>query len=45
MFFFHKLDLSVFVDVKKFSPDTLGLNLEVLKLLHIFMGCHEVGFK
>ena len=30
---------------KNFSPDILGVNLEVLKLLHLFMDCHEVCFK
>ena len=27
---------------KKFSPDTLRVNLEVIKLLHLCMDCHEV---
>ena len=30
---------------KNFSPATLGVNFEVLKLLHLRMDCHEIGFK
>ena len=26
-------------------PDTLGVNFEVLKLLHLCMDYHEIGFK
>ena len=45
LIFFQKFDLSVFVDLEKnFSPDTLGVNFEVLKL-HSCMDCHEVCFK
>ena len=44
--FFHKLDLSVFVDLEKnFSPGTIILNFEVLKVLHLCKDCHEVCFK
>ena len=44
-FFFQKFDLSVFVDLEKnFSPDTLGVNFEVLKL-HFCMYYCEVSFK
>ena len=32
-------------DKKKFSADTLGVNLEVLKLLHLCMDCYKVCFK
>ena len=35
-YFFQKLDLSVFVDLERFSPDTLGVNFEVLNL-HLYM--------
>ena len=42
--FFQKFDLSVFVDLKNFSPDTLGVNFEVLKL-HLCMDCHVLSFK
>ena len=43
--FFQKLDLSVFVNLEKnFSPDTLGVNFEVLKL-HLCMYYCEVCFK
>ena len=34
-YFFQKLDLSVFVE-KSFSPDTLGVNFEVINL-HLCM--------
>ena len=45
-FFFQKLDLNAFVYLKKkFSPDTSGVSLEVVKLLHLCMDCHEVCFK
>ena len=44
-YFFQKLDRSVFVDLENFSPDTLGVKLEVLQLLHLCMDCHEVCFK
>ena len=36
-YFFQKFDISAFVD--------LGVNLEVLKLLHLCMVCHEVCFQ
>ena len=43
--FFQKLDLSVFVDLEKnFSPDTLEVNFEVLKLYLSMYYC-EVCFK
>ena len=46
LYFFQKFDLSVFVDLKKnFSPDTLGVNFEVLTLLHLCMDCHVLCFK
>ena len=45
-FFLEKSVFSALVDLEKiFSPDTLGVNLEVLKLLHLCMACHEVCFK
>ena len=47
-YFFQILDLGVFVDLKEkknFSPDTLGVKFEVLKLLHLCMDCHEVCLK
>ena len=30
---------------KKFSPDSIGVNFEVLKLLRLCMDCPEVCFK
>ena len=39
-YFFQKFDLRVFVDLENSSPDTLLVNLEVLKLLHLCMDCH-----
>ena len=30
---------------KNFSPYTLGVNFEVLKLLYLCFDCHEVCFK
>ena len=45
-YFFQKLDLSVFVDLQiNFSPDTLRVNLEVAKRLHLRIDCHGVCFK
>ena len=43
--FFQKLDLSVFVDLENFRPGSIRLNVEVLKLLHLCMDCHEDCFK
>ena len=39
-YFFQKFNLRVFVDLENFSPDTLRVNFEVLKLLHLCMDCH-----
>ena len=44
-YFSQKLDLSVIVDLEKFSPDSIRVNFEVLKLLYLSMDCHEVCFK
>ena len=42
--FFLNLTLVCLWTWKNFSPDTLGVNLEVLKL-HLCMDCHEICFK
>ena len=44
-YFFQKLDLGVLANSEKFSPDIIGVNFEVLKLLHLCMDCHEVCLK
>ena len=43
--FFQNLDLSVFVDLENFSPGSIRLKVEVLKLLHLCMDCYEDCFK
>ena len=45
IFFLEKSDFSALVDLEKnFSPDSIRVNFEVLKL-HLCMDCHEVCFK
>ena len=42
-YFFQKLDHNAFVNLEKFLPDTLGVNFEVLKLLHLAIDGHELA--
>ena len=44
-YFFQKLDHSLFEDLEIFSPDSVRVNFEVLKLLHLCMDCHKICFK
>ena len=44
-FFFLNLILERLWTWKNFRPDSIRVNLEVLKLLHLCMDCHEVCFK
>ena len=44
-FFWKNLFLVRLWTWKTFSPDSIRVNFEVLKLLHLCMDCHEVCFK
>ena len=44
-FLMKKSDLVRLWTLKNFSLDTLGVNFEVLKLLHLCIDCYEVCFK
>ena len=35
----------MFVDLEKFSPDSIRVNFEVLKLFHLCMDCHQIDSK
>ena len=44
--FFPEIGSSALLDLKKnFSPDSLRVNFEVLKLFHLCMDYQQVGFK